>query len=247
MKTLPISVVLGPGPGWRETLADLQDQDGTVELWSHGPATDQPGVHSLACADSPGAVFLAGCTHATRPLVAWAPAGSRMAPDRLSRQLHALAHTGDGACVCWSRAPASPPHMRVTPALLFTGETVRSSVMLSRAHLPALDRIYPHADGLPVALAARVALQTSGAVTVLKAPLVHDAPSDFPEETALAALGAALDVLAGAPANALQQQIVEALVHAALPATRRWVQAHPPALRLPCPPPCPRRSWARSP
>lgn len=206
-------------------MADLRAQEAGVELLASGPAAAQPGIVPLTAPNSPGAVFLAGVAAASRPLVAWAPAGSRMAPDRLSRQLAALAATGDAAAVCWGRPAASPPHMRVTPALLFTGETVRSSVVLGTAHARALGRLYPHAEGLPLAMAAAVALTSSGAVTVLKAPLVQDPPVPCPATTALAVLGAALDVLAVAPPSALQQQLMTALVAATPPATRRWSAA----------------------
>lgn len=225
MNTLPVSVVIGPGPGWESTLADLRAQDASVELLASGRAAEAPEVTALSAPDSPGATFLAGVAAASRPLVAWAPAGSRMSSDRLSRQVAALAATGDAAAVCWTRPAAAPAHMRVTPALLFTGETARSSVMLGTEHARALGRPYPHADGLPLAMAAAVALTSSGAVTVLKAPLVQDAAVPCPATTALAVLGAALDVLAVAPPSSLQQQIMAALVAAAPRATRRWAEA----------------------
>ncbi len=212
---LPLAVVLGPGPGWEATLADLRAQGGVDEVFAVGPAADQPGLRRLDLPDgahAPGAVFLAGCAQATAPVVAWAPAGARMAPDRLERQLRALLQTGDAAALSW-QGPARPGHLRLTPALCFTGEAALASVVLRRALLPPTAGLYPHAQGLPLALAVQLALSTTGAVTVVTAPLVSDppAPPDGPAAAALAACAAALETVARAPESALKRDVLEAI------------------------------------
>ncbi len=207
--------------GIMTTLADARAQTWpNRKLVVVGPGPDLPGVTRL---ENPrfageGPALLYGLRHAKGRWVAWFPAGSRAAPDRIVRQVQALHVRGDFCALSW-RGAETCQSMRIAPGLLFADGAEPASLLIARARLPKLEDRGFFVEGLARALAARVACETTGAVTLLKSPLVTAAPKPSGEadcEEALAielqSLCTALGLCNAAPPNGTQQRLMQVLL-----------------------------------